>query len=97
MRIRFLETIFSICWRMVIDVKIKYHIIIMGSNQSKPIDSENRILLKLGNQWIDATEFIDQHPGGAQAILNKRDHDITKDYSFHSQSAKKMIDSMIIK
>jgi cytochrome b involved in lipid metabolism len=72
----------------------------MGSKQSKQItiiDEENRILLKLGNKWIDATEFIDQHPGGAQSILNKRNQDITIDYNFHSKSARKMIDSMIIK
>ena len=72
----------------------------MGSNQSKPItiiDEENRILLKLGNQWIDATDFIDKHPGGKESILNKRNQDITKDYNFHSKSARKMIDSLIIK
>jgi len=72
----------------------------MGANQSKQItiiDEENRILLKLGDKWIDATEFIDQHPGGAQSILNKRNQDITRDYNFHSKSAKRMIDSMTIK
>jgi cytochrome b involved in lipid metabolism len=69
----------------------------MGANQSQVIDSENRILLKLGDKWIDATEFIDQHPGGAQSILNKRNQDITRDYNFHSKSAKKMMDTMIIK
>jgi cytochrome b involved in lipid metabolism len=72
----------------------------MGANQSKQItiiDEENRILLKLGNKWIDATEFIDQHPGGKEAILNKRNQDITRDYNFHSKSARKMIDAMIIK
>lgn len=69
----------------------------MGANQSQVIDSENRILLKLGNKWIDATEFIDQHPGGKESILNKRNQDITKDYQFHSKSARKMMDTMIIK
>ena len=70
----------------------------MGSEASKPImDTENRILLKLGNQWIDATDFIDEHPGGTKAILNKRDQDITEDYNFHSRAARKLMDSMIIK
>lgn len=69
----------------------------MGASSSKIIDSENRILLKLGNKWIDATDFIDRHPGGVNAILNKRNEDITIDYHFHSRVARKMIDSMIIK
>ena len=71
----------------------------MGSEPSKPNieDKENRILLKLGDKWIDVTDFIHEHPGGKDSILNKRDQDITKDYKFHSKAAKKMIDSMIIK
>ena len=69
----------------------------MGAKQSQIIDSENRVILKLGDKWIDATEFIDQHPGGTQSILNKRNQDITRDYQFHSKAARKMIDSMIIK
>ncbi len=54
-------------------------------------------VLRLGTTWIDATDFVDRHPGGAQSILNKRNQDITKDYNFHSKSAKKMMDAMIIK
>ena len=69
----------------------------MGVRSSKILDEENRILLKLGNNWIDATDFIDKHPGGAQAILNKRGQDITIDYNFHSKAAQRMINKMIIK
>lgn len=55
-----------------------------------------RILLRLDNKIIDATNFVALHPGGKQAILKRNKQDITRDYKFHSKHARNLIKSMIV-
>ena len=56
----------------------------------------DRILLRLGNKIIDATDFIQKHPGGAETIMKKNKCDITIDYNFHSKASRQLMDQMIV-
>ena len=51
----------------------------------------NNIYVLLGDIAIDATEFVEFHPGGKSAILNRHMCDITRDYEFHSANGKHKI------
>ena len=72
----------------------------MGSNLSQMTEQEfaesNRILMRMGNTVIDATDFVFSHPGGESAIRNKNKCDVTRDYNFHGKRGKQQIDRMII-
>ena len=59
-------------------------------------NKSERILLRLDNKIIDATNFVALHPGGKQAILKRNKLDITRDYKFHSKNAQNLIKSMIV-
>ena len=56
----------------------------------------DRVLLRLGNNIIDATDFAQYHPGGAETILKKNKCDITVDYNFHTNASRQLMDNMII-
>jgi len=57
---------------------------------------EGMIFLLLGNLVIDATYFIDSHPGGTSSIRNKHMCDITDDFKFHSKQTQNDILSMAV-
>ena len=63
---------------------------------NKKFKKSERILLRLDNKVIDATNFIALHPGGKQTILKRNKQDITRDYKFHSKNARNLIKSMIV-
>ncbi|KEG03061.1 conserved Plasmodium protein, unknown function [Plasmodium vinckei vinckei] len=44
-------------------------------------------LVANGNVY-DVTNFIEEHPGGINCILNKATNDVSSDYSFHSKYAQ---------
>ena len=62
----------------------------------KKFNTDERILLRLNNKIIDATNFVALHPGGKQAILKRNKQDITRDYKFHSKNARNLIKRMIV-
>ena len=55
-----------------------------------------RVLLRLGNKIIDATDFIQHHPGGVESILKKNKCDITIDYNFHTLTSRRLMEQMIV-
>ena len=63
---------------------------------NKKFKKSERILLRLDNKVIDATNFISLHPGGKLALLKRNKQDITRDYKFHSKNARNLIKSMIV-
>lgn len=62
----------------------------------RKFNKDERILLRLDNKIIDATNFVALHPGGKQAILKRNKQDITRDFKFHSKNARNLIKSMIV-
>jgi len=57
---------------------------------------EGRIIFFVGEKVIDATNFINEHPGGVKSIKSKIGKDCKIDYEFHSKNGKKLWDSMVI-
>jgi len=57
---------------------------------------EGRIIFFVGNKVIDATDFVEKHPGGVKSIRNRIRKDCKRDYEFHSKNGKKLWDSMVI-
>ena len=43
------------------------------------------------NKVYDVSNYINNHPGGSNLILNKGGFDCTIDYKFHSKKAQKLI------
>ena len=65
-----------------------------NSKQKMTIEQVNKsyaILLLLGDKIIDATSIYNFHPGGQQAIMEKKGKDIRNDFRFHSKEAQKLI------
>jgi len=58
--------------------------------------SSKKTYFLLGNKVIDATNFIELHPGGKACLLKHNKHDIKKDYKFHSKKAQNLMKSMIV-
>ncbi len=50
----------------------------------------NRLYIYINKEPYDVTDFIDEHPGGKQCILNKIGKDCTIDYNWHSKNGKKL-------
>lgn len=63
---------------------------------TRKFNKDERILLRLDNKIIDATNFVTLHPGGKEAILKRNKQDITRDYNFHTKNARNLIKSMIV-
>jgi len=61
----------------------------MSDHLSKYNESEfsNCIIIKINNNWYDITEYLDQHPGGAQKLENWHLRDATT--NFNNLSAHK--------
>lgn len=51
----------------------------------------NNVYFFLNDLVIDATEFVNSHPGGDSALMKRHMHDIAEDYNFHSEKGKYMI------
>ena len=67
----------------------------MGNKQSKKkwtredIDKSDRLLFLLGRKVIDATDVLDNHPGGSEILLQNRGKDITLALWIHRQTNSK--------
>lgn len=69
----------------------------MGKMLSKPtmtmtdIDTSNRLLFIINNKVIDATDILDNHPGGNEVLLRNRGKHIDIALYYHSKSTRKQI------
>lgn len=52
--------------------------------------------LVVRDKVYDATLFLEQHPGGMEAILKHAGTDATEDYDFHSPEAQRHWDALVI-
>jgi len=54
------------------------------------IKLNNSIIIYVGCKAYDVTSFIEKHPGGIRAILNKCCQDVTRDYKWHSDENQQL-------
>jgi cytochrome b involved in lipid metabolism len=47
------------------------------------------VIIYIGCKAYDVTNFINKHPGGAGALINKSDKDVARDYMWHSKKTQK--------
>jgi len=50
----------------------------------------------MGNKVIDATDMINNHPGGNVSLITKKGIDITNDYKFHSPGTQRYIRGLVV-
>ena len=58
---------------------------------TKMIQNE-RCIIFVKKAVYDVTEFIEKHPGGSNALLNKIGEDCTVDFNYHSKNGRKLWD-----
>ena len=65
-------------------------------DEIKTHNKENDCWIIVNKKVYDVTKFINNHPGGKQCLLKKAGTDCTRDLSFHSNDAKKLMLDMKI-
>lgn len=50
---------------------------------------DNSVIIYIGYKAYDVTNFVNKHPGGASAIINKSGKDVTRDYMWHTTKTQK--------
>ena len=74
----------------------------MGNRQSKKkwtieeIDRSDRLLFLLGKKVIDATDVLDNHPGGNEILLKNKGTEITLALWIHSKPTQERILQLIV-